>query len=113
MKRLANALFGLVLAACTSGDSSSHTDAPVADAQNSTTEAAEPPVKSPASTNNQRGDGGNVVDSGARVIVDLGSLKDLRSSDPLQHIYQRGVPGVSADRVYLSATIFSPRAGIT
>jgi hypothetical protein len=105
-----NALLALALTACTADDARSTDAARSTTSPSSTVETVEPSAQLPGSTSNEAYNG-NVVDSGGRVIVNLGSFKDLRSSEPLQHIYQRGLPGVSEDRVYLGATIFDLRAG--
>jgi hypothetical protein len=66
----------------------------------------------PTNTGNQAGPSGNLVNSGGRVAVNLGPFKNLESADPLAHVYLRGTPGVSPDRIYLSASVMDGSAGI-
>ena len=56
---------------------------------------------------------GNIVPDGGRVLVNFGPMHDVLSADPMKHIYLRGNPGVSADRVFLAATVLDTKLGIT
>jgi hypothetical protein len=56
---------------------------------------------------------GNIVPGGGRVLVNLGPMHDVLSADPMKHIFLRGNPGVSADRVFLAATVLDTKLGIT
>ena len=56
---------------------------------------------------------GNIVPKGGRVLVDFGPMHDVLSADPMKHIYLRGEPGVSADRVFLAASVLDTKLGIT
>lgn len=56
---------------------------------------------------------GNIVPAGGRVLVNFGPMHDVLSADPMKHIFLRGNPGVSADRVFLAATVLDTKLGIT
>jgi hypothetical protein len=53
------------------------------------------------------------VPAGGRVLVDFGPMHDVLSADPMKHIFLRGNPGVSADRVFLAANVLDTKLGIT
>jgi hypothetical protein len=107
------ALLVLALGACTSDEAPSGDPSRGDSPPSSNVAMVESSTNPSTSTASQSGFSGNVVNSGGSVIVNLGPFKDLRSADPLQHIYQRGLPGVSTDRVSLGATILDLLAGIT
>jgi hypothetical protein len=56
---------------------------------------------------------GNIVPDGGRVLVDFGPMHDVLSADPMKHVFLRGNPGVSADRVFLAASVLDTKLGIT
>jgi hypothetical protein len=56
---------------------------------------------------------GNIVPDGGRVLVNFGPMHDVLSADPMKHIYLRGNPGVSEDRVFLAASVLDTKLGIT
>jgi hypothetical protein len=56
---------------------------------------------------------GNIVTAGGRVLVNFGPMHDVLSADPMKHIFLRGNPGISADRVFLAATVLDTKLGIT
>jgi hypothetical protein len=69
--------------------------------------AASPPANGSAGVWN-----GNIVSSGGRTLVDIGSMKGLRSTDSIKHIYERGVSGVPNERVYLRTVLVDYTAGL-
>jgi hypothetical protein len=56
---------------------------------------------------------GNIVPDGGRVLVDFGPMHQVLSADPMKHVYLRGKPGISADRVFLAASVLDTKLGIT
>lgn len=55
---------------------------------------------------------GNIVAAGGRVLIDIGTMKGVRGADPIKHISERGIPGVSNDRVYLRTSVFDQLKGV-
>ena len=56
---------------------------------------------------------GNIVSDGGRVLVNFGPLHNVQSADPMKHVYLRGNPGVTPDRVFLAGTVMDINSNVT